>query len=138
MQIFVHSNCEHSSNLLKWMLENIPEQEHSNFELIYATSKDNVKHVPCILSFGEKCIGFRECVSHLKNLQQAEKGHVKSGTVHSKGHIVDDEVPSKFKDPVEKQSVEDRFNDLVSARKPAPPAHASQQLLLPERAVPSL
>ena len=77
-------------------------------------------------------------LTHLKNLQNADEGHLKSGNVHSKKNIVEDEVPSKFKDPVEKQSVEDRFNDLVSARKPAPPAHASQQLPLPERAVPSL
>ena len=138
MQIFVHSSCEHSSNLLKWMLENIPEHQHSNFELIYATSKEKVRHVPCILSVDQKCIGFRECVAHLKSLQKADEGHVKSGDVQSKENMVEVEAPSKYKDPVQKQSVEDRFNDLVSARKPAPPAHASQQLPLSDRAVPSL
>ena len=130
MQIFVHNKCAHSKELTEWMLENVTEDLQYTCELISATPSDNIEYVPCISYKGKEAVGFKQCRSLLENYIEE---HSKKPTQKKLPDIAD--LPSQYKPPPKAQSVEDKFNDLISARKPP---STGAPLPVPERSVPAL
>ena len=131
MQVFVHSKCAHSNELTQWMLQNIPDNLQINFELVYANLNDNVLYVPCIVNMGTEIIGFSQCKEFIKTTIDT-LSHPKTSA--RKQPSVDD-LPPQYKQPSKLESVEDKFNSLISARKP--PSNGPV-LPLPERKMPDI
>lgn len=128
MQIFVHNKCKYSSQLTEWMFENIPEEIQCEFELVYATLQDDIVHVPCIVS-GDKSIGLVQCIERLQDAVESKK---KAPSARKELSVED--MPTKYQPPAKAQSVEDKFQNLLSSRKPPSTAAA---LPVSDRALPS-
>lgn len=129
MQIFVHHKCKYSSKLTEWMFENIPEEIQCEFELVYATLQDDIVYVPCIVSDNKKSIGFAQCMEQLQDVVA-----LKRKTRVARKELSVEDMPSKYQPPAKTQSVEDKFQDLLSSRKPPSTATA---LPVSDRALPS-
>jgi len=129
MQIYVHHKCKYSSQLTEWMFENIPEEIQCEFELVYATLQDDIVYVPCIVSDKRKSIGFVQCMQELQDIVASKR---KAPSARKELNVED--IPSKYQRPVKSQSVEDKFQDLLSSRKPPSTVTA---LPVSDRALPS-
>ena len=131
MQVFVHSKCAHSNELTQWMLQNIPDNLQMNFELVYANLNDNLLYVPCIMNMGTEIIGFSQCTDFIKTtiqtLSQPKTSARKAPDV--------DSLPPQYKQSSKLESVEDKFNSLISARKP--PSNGPV-LPVPDRKMPDI
>ena len=120
--VLVHNRCPHCTSLAQWMLESIPLRFRE--DIIFQPQEDLslTTKVPAILADNDIITGEKNCREFLSRLFPQY--------THS------DPVPEAPQQKDTPRTVEERFNDLLTQRKPV--ATNAPDLTAPPRATPSL